>query len=145
MSAVTATAAAASATMPVVVVRSSTPREDKRPPAQTPHRVKSAGYSCRLLSVFFSPRTGATATVIVTGVPTGGRRVSGTLTVAVWPAVVCGTVLDAVIGRPAPAMRTLALTLCSSLSPWFWNLTVNDGGVVAGMRLTLPGCSVVGP
>src|SRR4051812_50027522 len=82
---------------------------------------------------------------MVTGVPTGGRLGSGTSTVAGCPAVVLGTTFLAVIGEPAPDTGIVTLTLPSSFSPWFWNLTVKVGGDAAGMRLTEPGCSVVGP
>src|SRR4051794_41742283 len=84
-------------------------------------------------------------TAIVTGVPTGGRRVSETLADTCWPGCVWSTTVLAVIGRPAPEILTLTTTRRSGLSPWLANLTVKTGVVAAGMRLTAPGCSVVGP
>ena len=65
--------AAASATMPVVVERSSTTGESSRATGRRgAQRVKIAVYVWQLLSVFSSPGTLPTSTSMVTGVPIGG-------------------------------------------------------------------------
>ena len=57
-----------------------------------------------LLSFVFSPGTAATVVVMVTAVSSGGRRLSGIVTVAFSPWATRGTVLDSVSGEPPLAV-----------------------------------------
>ena len=81
-----------------------------------------------MLSVFSSPGTLATVTLMFTTAPSGGSRLSGSSTVAFSPLATCGTVLLSVIAEPVPLaswILTVTLTLNSSLSPWLVKATVN--------------------
>src|SRR4051812_3980090 len=76
--------------------------------------VNMAWYVCLLLSVFFSPGTGLTDTLIDTGRPVGGRLGSGTDAVAVAPAAIESICWSTEIAFPAPVMRTWTVTFFSS-------------------------------
>ena len=96
-----------------------------------------------MLSSIFSPGTASIETVAVSGTPVAGVWRTGMSTDASLPFVVWGTVASAVTGLPDPSIDTLATTPVSSLSPWFWNLTVKARLEPAGMRLAVSGSSSV--
>src|SRR4029453_1628136 len=97
-------------------------------------RLKSAGYVDLLLSVFFSPGTAATVTRICADVFSGGVRLSFSSAVAFAPLAIDGTFAVSVIGELlSDSIRSVTLTLNSSLSPWLVNAT----------KKTIPGWYVI--
>ena len=83
-----------------------------------------AWYSAWLLSVFSSPGTGATFTVMVTAAPSGGDFSRARLAVALAFGRDLVDRVAELIGSPLPpAILTVTLTSNSSLSPPLVNLT----------------------
>src|SRR4051812_4855589 len=73
---------------------------------------------CLLLSVFFSPGTGCTSTVIGTAWPVGGVFLTGMLPLLVWPRAIESMRPSRFWALPPRPMVTLTVTPVSSFSPW---------------------------
>ena len=82
--------------------------------------MKMTDDSCVLLSVFCSPGTGLTSTLIGTFWPVGGCLLSGIVTVFSSPAAIVGIVYSWVSASPPSPTRTVTTTSVSVFSPWFW-------------------------